>query len=88
LKIETDFRIIGKWVIEMKIVDFLTNQEITFLKQFLTDFDEHLSIDDEQFLEIEEQIDDLYVQEGFDENYNLNSFGSKIEPIVDKFGDM
>lgn len=72
----------------MKIVDFLTNQEITFLKQFLTDFDEHLSIDDEQFLEIEEQIDDLYVQEGFDENYNLNSFGSKIEPIVDKFGDM
>ncbi len=88
MKIETDFRIIGKWVIEMKIVDFLTNQEITFLKQFLTDFDEHLSIDDEQFLEIEEQIDDLYVQEGFDENYNLNSFGSKIEPIVDKFGDM
>jgi len=71
----------------MKIAKFLTDTEFEFLKLYLPTLEFNRDYTDDELIEIEEKVSDLYVERGFDSSSNLTEFGKMIEPIVDEFSE-
>ncbi|WP_288531544.1 hypothetical protein [uncultured Secundilactobacillus sp.] len=71
----------------MKIADILNETEFDFLKSHFHSLEFKRDYSDDELIEIEEKIDDLYVGKGFTKDGELTELGQLIEPIVDKISE-
>jgi len=68
----------------MKIKDALNENDISFLKNHISNMILDHDLTDDEFEDFYSKVEDLYTLQGFGSNYNLNEIGKMAEPIIDK----
>ncbi|MCJ7839972.1 hypothetical protein MUB24_03395 [Lederbergia sp. NSJ-179] len=71
----------------MRLDEVFDLREQTFLKKELPNFDFDVDYDDEKLIDFEDELQDVITLKGFDEFYNINTFGKKTEKLLDKYVD-
>lgn len=71
----------------MRLEEVFNLKDQIFLKKELPRFEFDVDYDDDILVEFEDELQDLITLKGFDEFYNINTFGKNAEILLDKYVD-